>query len=209
MGPSRLIAAVFVALVLSVPAPVFAADDASPYSAVVIQNRKHDPTHEFTVGVGMLPLDAFRKSVTASGAYTLHFTPHFAWEVAQFYYSFHYDTSLNAELEAFDLQPTPFEVLDFFLMSNFLYKPLYYKGSWNNRSLVYGEIYLAAGGGYGWFTRSSKPGIDLGIGFRLYAGKVLSFKFDVRYNLFFNEQIFENFQTEEELHLGLGTSLSF
>lgn len=205
----RIVTALLVALVLLAPTTAFAKDDASPYSAVVIQNRKHDPTHEFTVGVGMLPLDAFRKSVTASGAYTLHFSPHFAWEVAQFYYSFHYDTALNAELEAFDLQPTPFEVLDFFLMSNFLYKPLYYKGSWNNRSLVYGEIYLAAGAGYGWFTRSSKPGMDLGIGFRLYAGSVLSFKFDVRYNLFFNEQIFENFQTEEELHLGLGTSLSF
>ena len=205
----RFIPIALVALVLALPATAFAKDDASPYSAVVIQNRKHDPTHEFTLGVGMLPLDAFRKSVTASGAYTLHFTPHVAWEVAQFYYSFHYDTSLNAELEAFDLQPTPFEVLDFFLMSNFLYKPLYYKGSWNNRRLVYGEIYLAAGGGYGWFTRSAKPGVDLGIGFRLYAGRILSFKFDVRYNLFFNEKLFENFQTEEELHLGLGTSLAF
>ena len=59
------------------------------------------------------------------------------------------------------------------------------------------------------FTRSSKPGVDLGIGFRLYAGRILSFRFDVRYNLFFNEKIFESFQTEEELHLGLGTSLAF
>ena len=205
-----MILAFVLALCLAVhAAPAYAQDEASPYSAVVIQNRKHDPTHEFTVGVGMLPLDAFRKSVTASGAYTLHFTPHFAWEVAQFWYSFHYDTSLNAELEAFDLQPTPFEVLDMYLMSTFLYKPLYYKGSWNNRRLVYGEFFLAAGGGYGWFTRSAKPGANFGVGFRLFATELLSFRFDVRYNLFFNEQILQSFETEEELWLGLGTSLSF
>lgn len=206
----RHISAVFVALAVVIAAgDVFAQDESSPYSAVVIQNRRHDPTHEFSIGVGMLPLDAFRKSVTASGAYTLHFSPHFAWEVAQFWYSLHYDTALNDELEAFDLQPTPFEVLDMYLMSSFLYKPLYYKGSWNNRRLVYGEFFLALGGGYGWFTRSAKPGMNFGAGFRLYATKLLSFRFDARYNLFFNEQIFESFETDEELWLGLSTSLSF
>ncbi len=197
------------ALLIALSSVAALAEETSPYSAVVIQNRRHDPTHEFTIGVGTLPLDAFRKSITASGAYTLHFTPHVAWEVAHFWYSFHYDTKLNAQLEAFDLQPTPFEVLDMFLMSSFIYKPLYYKGSWNNKRLVYGEFFLAAGGGYGWFTRSAKPGANFGGGFRLYATKLLSFRFDARYNLFFNDQIFQSFETDEELWLGLSTSISF
>lgn len=205
----RFIPAVLFALTFAFPALAFAEAESSPYSAVVIQNRKHDPTHEFTISAGLLPLDAFRKSVTASGAYTLHFSTRLAWEVAQFSYSFHYDTDLNDELEAFDLQPTPFEVLDMSLMSTFLYKPLYYKGSWNNRSLVYGEFFLAAGGGYGWFTRSAKPGANIGGGFRLYATQLLSFRFDLRYMLFFNDQLFENFDVDGELWLGLGTSLSF
>ena len=36
-----------------------------------------------------------------------------------------------------------------------------------------------------------------------------SFRFDLRYNMFFNDQIFEDFSIEDELWLGLGTSLSF
>ena len=47
--------------------------------------------------------------MTASGSYTLHFNDLFAWEVAQFFYSFGVDTDLENELLAFDLKPTPFE----------------------------------------------------------------------------------------------------
>ena len=184
--------------------------DAGPsYSALVVQNRRFDPTHEFTAWLGLLPLDAFTKGVTASGSYTLHFTELVAWEVAQFYYSFHVDTDLNDELAAFDLRPTPFEVVNFFLTSNVVWKPIYWKGSWLNDSLIYGELFFLAGGGYGWFTRSSRPAADLGMGFRLFSSELLSFRFDLRYNFFFDEQILETFDVKDELWIGLGTSLSF
>ena len=93
--------------------------DEAGYSSRVVQNRKHFGTHEFSLAVGTLPLDAFTKGVTLGGSYTIHFSERYAWEVGQFNYSFHVDTDLKDELKAFELKSTPFEVLDYFAMSNF------------------------------------------------------------------------------------------
>jgi outer membrane beta-barrel protein len=156
-----------------------------------------------------LPLDAFTKGLTVGGSYSIHFTEEIGWEVAQFEWAFHVDTDLKKELSAFDLRPTPFELLDYYVMSNFLFKPVYWKGSWLNSSLIYGELYFAAGGGYGWFTRSSRPGADLGAGFRLYGNELLSFRFDARYLFFFDDTILDSFQVKDDIQVTLGTSLSF
>jgi outer membrane beta-barrel protein len=177
------------------------------YSAMVVQNRKYDPTHEFSATLGLLPLDAFTKGLTLSGSYTLHFSQLVAWEIVQFSYSFPLDTDLKDELDAFDLRPTPFEVLNYYATTNFVWKPLYWKGSWLNDSLIYGEMFLTVGGGYGWFTRSGRPGLDLGVGFRIFGSELLSFRLDTRYLMFFSD--FEQFDIKDELWIGLGTSLSF
>ena len=202
-------------VLLSAAAPAVAAsnddsdDPTRAYSSAVVQNRKFDPTHEFSATVGVLPLDAFAKGVTASGSYTLHFTPHVAWEVAQFHYSFHLETDLNDKLAAFDIRPTPFELLDYYLTTNFVYSPLYWKGSWRNSGLAYGEFFLTVGGGYGWFTRSSRPGLSGGLGFRLYGSELLSFRLDARYLAFASGLSGGQFDIKDELWIGLGTSLSF
>jgi len=179
------------------------------YSSLVVQNRKNFGTHEFGVALGTLPLDAFTKGLTVSGAYTLHFTEHIGWEVAQFTYSFPVDTALHDELNAFDLQPTPFEILEYFVMTNFLFKPVYWKGSWMNSNLIYGELFFLAGGGYGWFTRSSRPGVDIGAGFRVYGTSLVSIRFDARYMFYFDDTIFTDFNVMDELWVGLGGSLAF
>ena len=74
-------------------------------------------------------------------AHTLHFNDLFAWEVAQFFYSFGVDTDLENELLAFDLKPTPFERVEQYVTSNVLFKPLYWKGAWLNDALGYGEFF--------------------------------------------------------------------
>ena len=191
---------------LIAPVTAWAEED---YSAMVVQNRRFDPTHEFGVAVGWLPLDAFTKGVSVSGSYTLHFSGSWAWEVAQFYYSLQYDTDLASELTAFDLAPTPFEVVNYFVTSSAVWKPLYWKGSWLNSTLSYGELFLVMGGGYGWLTRSARPAVDLGGGFRVYGNELFSFRLDIRYLMFFGDQILENWDVKDELWIGLGTSLSF
>jgi len=210
----RLVATcVVVAAMVGHPGPAVAEDDdeadQSSYSSAVIQNRKYDPTHEFTATIGILPLDAFAKGITTSGSYTLHFSPHAAWEVAQFSYSFQVETDLNDKLAAFDIEPTPFELLEYYLASNFVFKPLYWKGSWLNTGLTYGELLLTVGPAYGWFTRSSRPGLSIGTGFRLFGSQLLSFRLDARYLMFASGLGGGEFDIKDELWIGLGTSLTF
>lgn len=210
--PERCLRAVCGMLIVSallLPAlPAFADDDVA-YSSLVVQNRKNFGTHEFGFNAGSLPLDAFTKGYTLGGSYTLHFTEQIAWEVAQAAYSFHVDTDLKDELKAFDLRPTPFELIEYYAMSNVVWKPVYWKGSWLNDSLIYGELFFIAGGGYGWFTRSSRPGGDIGAGFRLYANTLISFRFDARYLFFFDDTILDEFQVKDDISVSLGTSLTF
>ncbi len=179
------------------------------YTSVVVQERLFDPTHEFTLSVGALPLDAFTKGVTVSGAYTLHFTHSIAWEVLQGAYSFKFDTDLADELEVYNLSPSPFEVLDWYVTSNFVYKPLYWKGAWRNDSLVRGEIFFLGGGAYGSFTRSNRPGVNVGMGIRFFTTELISLRFDTRYMWFFGDNVLDEFDVKDELWIGLGTSLAF
>lgn len=187
-------------LVAILLAPTLGWADTLPAQAV--QNRKYGDTHEFTVAVGMLPLDAFEKGLTVSGAYSLHFNQTFGWEVVQFFYSFPIETDLADELDAFDLRPTPFERVEQFVTTNFVFKPLYWKGAWLNDGLGYGELLLLMGGGYGWMTRTQRPVADVGAAFRVYASEWVSFRLDVRGLGFFNEDDLHN-----ELWIGLGVSL--
>ncbi len=195
------LAASIALLTLAVPAAGWA-DDEPSLPSLAVQNRRHTQTHEFTAAFGVLPLDAFDKGLTVSGAYTLHFSDVFAWEVAQFFYSFPVETDLRGELRAFDLEPTPFERVEYFLTSNFVFKPLYWKGAWLNDGLVFGELMFLAGGGYGWLTRTERPVFDVGVAYRLYVSDWVSFRLDVRDHAFVNSEDVQN-----ELWIGLGVSL--
>jgi outer membrane beta-barrel protein len=190
-------------------APALAQEAAGEaYAPVAVQNRLHTYTNEFAVFVGVLPMDAFRKGITLSGSYTLHLSDLFAWEVIHGFNSFHVDTSLSEDLAAFDLAPTPFEVLNLMVTSNLVFKPVYWKGAWLNDSLIYGELLLLVGGGYGWFTRSSKPLFDLGLGMRLFLSRVFSIRLDIRHHMFFDDSVFNSPDLHHELWTGLGVSLS-
>jgi outer membrane beta-barrel protein len=192
--------AAIVAFMAALPA-VWAADDPA-LPGLAVQSRRHTQTHEFTAAVGVLPLDAFEKGLTVSGAYTLHFTDVFAWEVAHFFWSFPLETDLRDELNAFDIEPTPFERVEYFLTTNFVFKPLYWKGAWLNDGLAFGELMFLVGGGYGWMTRSERPVADIGVAYRLYVSESVSLRLDVRDHAFFNAEDIQN-----ELWIGLGVSL--
>lgn len=185
------------------------AEDRRAYSSMVVQQRAFSPRHELVASGGVLPLDAFTKGITVGGSYTLHFNHLIGWEVLQGAYSFKVNTSLYDELEVYNLRPSPFETLDWFLTSNIVYKPLYWKGAWRNEKIVRGETFFVAGGAFGGFTNSRRPGVDVGLGTRLFAGERLSLRFDARYMWFFGDNLLERFDVRDELWLGLGVALSF
>jgi outer membrane beta-barrel protein len=198
-------------LLLVLPTVALAEDESESsqaYASMAVQNRLFTQTGEISAFVGLLPMDAFTKGLTLSGAYTHHFSDLWAWEAVHYFYSFHIGTGLRDDLKAFDLGPTPFEVVDQMLTSNAVFTPIYWKGAVGNRSLIHGEFFLLLGAGYAWFTHSNRPAIDLGLGIRVYASRLFSFRVDVRHHTFFNDKIYE-FNLNHELWTGAGTSLSF
>lgn len=196
-------AALAVATVVSIASPATAeTPSATGLSTVAVQNREHLERHEFDIAIGILPLDAFTKGITVSGSYTLHFDELYAWEMIQGAYSFPVDTHLKADLDALNVQPTPFERVEWFATSNFVFKPVYWKGALMNDQVIHGEIFLVVGGGYGKMTNSSRPVIDAGFGFRFYASKRVSFRLDIR-----DMALFTTSDIHNELWIGLGISL--
>jgi outer membrane beta-barrel protein len=200
-----LAAAVLVLAIAMVPMSSFASDvDKGGLRTLAVQNRQHEMTHEFTFWFGTLPVDAFEKGLTFSGGYTLHFNDIIAWEVGKYSFSYRIDADLKAELEQIAVEPTPFEVVKQYVTSNFVFKPIYGKMAALNRALLYGELYLLVGGGYGWMTLTNRPIVDVGVGGRIYAGKVISFRVDLRDLMFFNKDDLQN-----ELSIAVGIAVGF
>ena len=54
-------------------------EDSQSYASLAVQNRRYGSVHEITAFFGVLPLDAFTKGITLSGAYTIHFSELVAW----------------------------------------------------------------------------------------------------------------------------------
>lgn len=168
----------------------------------VVQNRKPMPTYEWTLATGLLPLDAFKKGITAGGSLTIHQDHLWAWEALSAAYSFEYKTALEDELRAYKLQATPFERVKVFATSNLVFKPLYWKGAWLNEKMAYGELFFIAGGGYGWLTQTSRPVVNGGFGIKLIHDGGFASRIDVRMMSFFNADDLHN-----ELWVNLGFSL--
>jgi len=204
----RVLSAVLLGLVFAAaPLESFADDDeaqAQGLDKVAVQNRLHTMTHEFSAWIGTLPLDAFEKGLTFTGAYSLHFTDLVAWEVGQFTYSYGIETDLNAELENLSVGPTPFEVVKYYVTSNLMLKPIYQKMAALNQALIYGELFLVVGGGYGWLTNHGRPIVDVGVGMRVYAGDYVSFRVDIR-----DLMLVTTGDVHNELWIALGVCLGF
>ncbi|MCP4606112.1 MAG: outer membrane beta-barrel domain-containing protein [Proteobacteria bacterium] len=180
-------------------------DEDQGLNTLAVQNRQHSMSHEFGVWIGALPMDAFTKGLTFTGAYTFHFNDIFAWEIGQFTYSYGIDTDLVDELESLSTGPTPFEVVKHFATSSFMFKPVYGKMALLNRALIYGEVFILAGAGYGWMTITNRPVIDVGVGGRIYAGKYVSFRLDVREYMFINlDDLHDELWVALSICLGLG-----
>jgi len=181
----RVVAALVAAWSLAVPALAQYDDEQGGGTAVVIQNRKFEMAHEFTIQGGTLPLDAFVKGVTLTGRYTLHFDDFQAWEIAAGTFSFNIDTGLKQQLiDRFGVQPQSFATLNLTVDSNYVVKPFYGKLALFNRTLLYAELFLLGGvtASY-WSDGSWRPGPDVGIGARFFVTEWFSMRADLRYAL--------------------------
>jgi outer membrane beta-barrel protein len=171
-----------------------------------IEKRDLMGSHELSVNVGTLPMDAFAKGLTLQGSYTYHFTNLYAWEIVGGLYSFNFDTGLKQELkDRFDVQPTELGELMAILNSNFVLKPLYGKLAITNDKVLTGELYFVLGYAHGFFSAARPAGIDFGVGLRMFLGKYFSLRLDIRDYMFLPE--FKS--VSNNLYLSLGLSLTF
>lgn len=190
-------------------------DESAPIFAV--QNRLFQPRHEFHLGVGVLPINAFTKGITLGAGYTYHFSELWAWEIGQFTYSFGADTSLKQQLlEIAEVQPTQITSLSWFASTSAVFKPLYGKLALTNKWIVHMEVFLCAGAAVGGFqnaraeaasafkTEAVRAGLDAGGGLRFYVSDRFSVRLDVRDYTFFKTG-----GTYDELFIGLAGSVTF
>ncbi|MEZ4273261.1 MAG: hypothetical protein R3C68_18035 [Myxococcota bacterium] len=115
-----------------------------------IQERPYHLGHEFSLGLGVLPLDAFYVGAVLGGSYTYHFTDFWAWELINLNFSKNFDTALEGELlNDFNALPVQGggDRITVFGTSNLIIKPLFGKLAIFNSDVVYSETFFALGGG--------------------------------------------------------------
>lgn len=215
--PRRLPLALVAALALLGTARAARADVDESAPIFAVQNRLFQPRHEFHLGVGVLPINAFTKGITLGAGYTYHFSELWAWEIGQFAYSFNVDTSLKQQLlEIAEVQPTQITSLAWFASTTAVFKPLYGKLALTNKWILHMEVFLCAGAAVGGFVNARaesvsafksenvRAGLDAGGGFRFYVSERFSVRLDVRDYTFFKSG-----GTYDELYIGLAGAVTF
>ena len=191
-----------------------------------IQPRPYRLGHEFQLGIGVMPLDAFYVGMVLGASYTYHFSDFWAWEIASIHYSINADTNLESELDArFGVVPVRGggERTQLFLTTSAVAKPLFGKLVVMNDTVVYSETYFTAGlgpfqsvsgtGESSWFD----PAVTVGLGLRFWINQVLSVRFEIRDYVVFKDVFVpsddltrpESGSVENTLLFALSASLNF
>jgi outer membrane beta-barrel protein len=192
----------------------------NPGSVSAVQDRAYRMGHELTLGVGVLPLDAFYKGLTAQVAYTYHFSDSFAWQVGRGMYSYNVDTGLKEQLERdFTASPTAFDQVNWMVGSDLVWSPFYGKMAFLNRSVTHFEAFVSGGlsvlkltlansldSGILGLTGNLRPAINLGVGVRVYTSKAVSWRLDITNNVVFSNKIFNVPVLQLALALNFGAS---
>lgn len=191
----------------------------------VIQNRAYQMASELTLQVGTIPIDAFYKGVTGTLRYTLHFNHAHAWEILGVGYSYNFGTRLRKALTGeFAADPRDYVFREAVLIaeSNYVLKPFYGKMANFNRFIVRSEFYLNAGPAFmlyatdstGFDGLSYRPGLNYGIGIRVFSAEWFSVRIDLRHYIVMAADALGSSDSEEALeidnllYLGLGGSFN-
>lgn len=194
----------------------------NPGTATAVQDRLYRLNHELTLGVGMLPLDAFYKGFIGQVAYTYHFNDSFAWQVGRATYSYNLNTSLRQQLERdFGVQPTAFDEVNWFVGSDLVWSPLYGKLAVLNHWVQHFEVSLVGGLSVLRLTLASgsgssgspldafgdfRPAVNLGFSVRLFFSKNISWRLDVTDHVVVAERIFNVAEVQVAAALNFGAT---
>lgn len=186
-----------------------------PQGVTAVQERAYRMMHEIDLSVGVLPLDPYSKGFVAQGSYTAHFTDFFAWQIARGGYSFTVKTALRSQLERdFGQLPTAFEEIRFFVGSDVLFKPFYGKLAVVDKWVLHGELFFILGVTVFNFNvpddalgRAFRPGVNLGLGGRLFLSKVLSLRLDISDNVVIPLSAGQNVTNVMAMALSLGINI--
>jgi len=178
-------------LIVSAVCPAFALAQApeleNPGTVSAVQERQYRMQHELTLGVGVLPLDAFYKGFIGQVGYTAHFSDHFGWTVGRGAYSYNVETGLRSQLERdFNVLPTKFDEVQWMVGSDVVWTPFYGKTSFLNKSVSHFEVMLTLGASVLKVTNVSipfQPAVNVGIGARLFSSKHVSYRLDFTDNV--------------------------
>jgi outer membrane beta-barrel protein len=163
----------------------------NPGTVSAVQERLYRMNNELTLGVGVLPADAFYKGVLGTVGFTHHFSDSFAWQIGRGGYSYNLKTSLREQLERdFEVSPTNTafeEQVQWMVGSDAVWSPVYGKMAIGNRSVVHFTGYLLGGATVMKLQRADgfRPALNLGLGVRVFANRGVSFRFDVTNNVVF------------------------
>ena len=156
-----------------------------------VEPRSHVFRHEFMLGVGVLPLDAFYTGLALSGSYTYHLSEFWAWEAVQGIYSYNIDTSLLSELLQFGVKPsvTTIPENNLFLTSSLILKPMAGKLAFLNRSNVQSDTFFALGAGTVLNSGNWDFAIDVGAGLHFWLTRAFAIRVDVRDYMVFTSAV--------------------
>ncbi len=187
----------------------------APEQVEVIQRRKFELSQELSLSAGVLPVDPYYKGITATAAYTAHFSQSWAWEVAHLTYSFNVDTHLKEQLLEVAAgrgnQAPQLAEIEWVAGTRLLLKPLYGKEALFNTEVVHLEAYLGLGPV---LVKRSAPldsigfGGDFGAGLRLWLSPRWSMRLDLGELLFVEEERAGGIKLRQALHMQLGMSLA-
>lgn len=177
-----------------------------------IQPRPYKLGHEFQLGLGVLPMDAFYVGAVVTASYTYHFTDFWGWEIAGAGYSKNFNTSLRGDLRK-DYSVVPVrgggDRIQYFGTTSLVIKPFFGKLAIFNDSLVTSETFFVIG--LGALEMGPPVGradarlvVDLGLGLRLWSSETLSMRVDVRDYL-----IFVSALPQQALFLSVSVAFNF
>lgn len=150
-------------------------------------------THGATLQLGMLPVDAFNKSIIIGGNYTYFLSEFTSWEVVNALYAINMETDLRKDLAVVkpDINGNNKAYLDYvnyFITSNIVYTPLYSKNLLFNASIVHSETSFLLGGGMASFQFAGiQPMVSGGLILKFFLGQKTTLKFDFRQHVYFGK----------------------
>ena len=187
----------------------------NPGSVAAIQERSFRMRHELDISVGVLPIDAFYVGLYAQVGYTAHFSDTLAWQIGRAAYNYAARTGLRENLERkFGVLPTAFEEVQYFFGSDLIWTPFHGKLSVMYRWVLHGELFVILGVTLFKFNvpddalgRAFRPGLNLGLGGRLFLNKVLSLRLDVTDNVVIPLAAGQNITNVMAMTLSLGINI--